>query len=50
VQDAVKRGQTLPQVKAAGLLRDYEGRYAAASGPASVDAFVEALYRQLGGK
>jgi glyoxylase-like metal-dependent hydrolase (beta-lactamase superfamily II) len=50
VQDAVKRGQTLQQVKAAGLVRDYEGRYAAASGPASADAFVEALYRQLGGK
>jgi hypothetical protein len=47
VKDAVTRGQTLPQVKAAGLVRDYEGRYGAAQGPATADAFVEAVYRSL---
>ena len=46
-QDAVKKGMTLDQVKSARLLRDYEGRYGAAQGFWTTDAFVEAAYRSL---
>ena len=37
------------QVKAAGLLRDYEGRYGASSGSWTTDMFIEAIYRELAG-
>jgi glyoxylase-like metal-dependent hydrolase (beta-lactamase superfamily II) len=47
LQDAVKKGMTLDQVKAARLVRDYEGRYGAAQGFWTTDAFVEAAYRSL---
>jgi len=47
VQDAMKKGMSLAQVKAAGLARDYEGRYGAADGAATADAFIEAAYRSL---
>jgi glyoxylase-like metal-dependent hydrolase (beta-lactamase superfamily II) len=46
-QDAIKKGMTLEQVKAAKLLRDYEGRYGATSGFWTTDAFIEAAYRSL---
>jgi len=41
VQDMVKKGATLEQVKAAKLTRDYDPRYG------SPDAFVEAAYKSL---
>jgi cyclase len=44
VQDLMKSGKTLAQVKAAKPSLDYDTRY----GPG--DAFVEAVYRSLGGK
>lgn len=44
VQDAIKRGLTLEQVKAAKLTLDYDPQY----GPG--DAFVESIYKSLGGK
>ena len=47
--DAAKRKQTLAQVKAARLVRDYEGRYGAAQGFWTTDAFVEAVYKTVGG-
>ena len=47
--DAVKKKQTLAQVKAARLVRDYEGRYGAAQGFWTTDAFVEAVYKTVGG-
>ncbi len=50
-RDAVERGLTLEQVKAARLARDYEGRYGATPGEKgswTTDAFVEAAYRSLG--
>jgi len=52
IQDAIKKGQTLAQVKAAKLVRDYEGRYGATSGAWTTDEFVEAVYKSLapGGK
>jgi glyoxylase-like metal-dependent hydrolase (beta-lactamase superfamily II) len=47
VKNAIDKGMTLEQVKAAGLVRDYEGRYGAARGTATADAFVETAYRSL---
>ena len=47
VRNAVDKGMTLEQVKAARLVRDYEGRYGAARGAATADAFVETAYRSL---
>jgi glyoxylase-like metal-dependent hydrolase (beta-lactamase superfamily II) len=47
IQDAIQKGQTLEQVKAARLVRDYEGRYGATQGFWTTDAFVEAVYRSL---
>jgi glyoxylase-like metal-dependent hydrolase (beta-lactamase superfamily II) len=47
VQDAIGKGQTLEQVRAARLARDYDGRYAAATGPASADEFMATIYRSL---
>ena len=45
--DAIKKGRTLEQVKAAGLLRDYEGRFGATQGAWTTDKFLEAAYRSL---
>lgn len=47
IRDAVKKGLTLEQVKAARLTRDFDPRYAAASGPSSTANFVESMYRDL---
>lgn len=44
VQDAIKHGLTLDQVKAAKLTLDYDSQY----GPG--DNFVESIYKSLGGK
>jgi hypothetical protein len=41
---------TLEQVKAARLVRDYEGRFGATSGFWTTDAFVEAAYKSLSGE
>ncbi len=46
-QDAIKKGQTLDQVKAANLLKDYEGRYGATSGFWTTNQFIEAVYNSL---
>jgi cyclase len=46
-QDAIKRGQTLDQVKASGLLKDFEGRYGAAQGFWTTNGFIEAAYNSL---
>jgi hypothetical protein len=47
IRDAVKRGMTLDQVKAARFTRDYDARYAAPSGSGSTANFVESVYRDL---
>jgi cyclase len=47
IQDAIKRGLTLDQVKAARLTRDYDARYGRIAGPGSTDGFVQAAYRSL---
>jgi glyoxylase-like metal-dependent hydrolase (beta-lactamase superfamily II) len=47
VQDAIKRGLTLDQVKAAKFTLDYDARWGATSGPWTTDMFLEALYKDL---
>jgi glyoxylase-like metal-dependent hydrolase (beta-lactamase superfamily II) len=47
VRDAIGKGSSLEQVRAAGLARDYDGRYGATAGPASADAFIATVYRGL---
>ena len=47
VQAAIKKGMTLEQVKAAGLTKDYDGRYGAKTGFGSGEMFVEAIYKGL---
>ena len=47
VQAAIKKGMMLEQVKAAGLTKDYDGRYGARTGFGSGEMFVEAIYKSL---
>jgi cyclase len=47
IADAVAKGWTLEQVKAARLTRDHDGRYGTLPGPTSTAAFTEAVYRSL---
>jgi cyclase len=47
LQDAIKKGMTVEQIKAAKLVRDYEGRYGATQGFWTTDAFLEAAYKSL---
>ncbi len=50
IDDMIKKGMTLPQIKAAAPTSDYDGRYGTTSGVWTTDMFVEAAYRTLGGK
>jgi len=50
IRDAIKKGMTLDQIKAARLTRDYDPRYSAPSGIGSTANFVESLYRDLSAK
>jgi glyoxylase-like metal-dependent hydrolase (beta-lactamase superfamily II) len=50
VQDAIKKGQTVEQVKAAKLTRDYDARFGATTGPWTTDMFVDAVYKTLSAK
>ena len=47
VEDMVKKGMTLAQVKAARPSRDYDARYGKQTGPWTTDMFVEAVYQSL---
>jgi glyoxylase-like metal-dependent hydrolase (beta-lactamase superfamily II) len=47
IQDLVKKGSTIEQVKAARPTLDYDGRYGATAGPWTTDKFIEAVYRNL---
>ncbi|HET9942988.1 MAG TPA: MBL fold metallo-hydrolase [Terriglobia bacterium] len=49
IQDAIKKGRTLQQIQAAGLTKDYDGRYGATTGPWTTAMFVEAAYQSLKG-
>jgi cyclase len=46
IQDLIKKGSTLEQVKAARPSRDYDPEYARSDGPPA-DLFVETIYRSL---
>jgi glyoxylase-like metal-dependent hydrolase (beta-lactamase superfamily II) len=50
VQNSIKKGLSLAQVKAAGLTKDYDGRYGAKTGFGTADMFVEAIYKSLSQK
>jgi cyclase len=47
IQDMIKKGMTLEQVKEAKPTRDYDPRYGATSGIWTTDMFVEAVYKSL---
>ena len=47
IQDMIRRGMTLEQVKAARPTRDYDGRYGAATGIVTTEGFVENVYAGL---
>jgi glyoxylase-like metal-dependent hydrolase (beta-lactamase superfamily II) len=47
VQDLIKKGATLDQVKAARVTFDYDDRFGATTGPWTTDMFVEAVYTSL---
>jgi cyclase len=47
IQDGVKRGQTLDQIKAGKPTLDYDARWGATSGPWTTDVFIEAVYKDL---
>jgi hypothetical protein len=47
IQDLVKKGMTLEQVKAARPTLDYDGRYRATQGEWTADRYIEAVYREL---
>jgi hypothetical protein len=48
VQDAVKKGWSLNQVKAAKLTEDYDTQYGIQ--PGAGERFVESVYKSLGEK
>src|SRR6516164_5740769 len=47
IQDMIKKGMTLEQVKAAKPTRDYDPLYGASTGIWTTDMFVEAAYKSL---
>ena len=49
MQDMIKKGMTLDQIKNAKITVDYEPRYGATSGFWTTDKFVEAMFTTLGG-
>jgi glyoxylase-like metal-dependent hydrolase (beta-lactamase superfamily II) len=50
IQDMVRRGLSLAQVKAARPTLDYDRQYGADTGPWTTSQFVEAIYADLSGK
>jgi cyclase len=48
IQDGVKRGLTLDQVKAGKPTLDYDARWGATTGFWTTDQFIEAVYKDLG--
>jgi cyclase len=48
IQDLIRKGKTLDQVKAAKPTLDYDTQYGTGTGAG--DRFVEAVYKSLGGK
>jgi len=50
IQELVKEGKTIDQVKAAKPTYDYDGGFGVESGPWTTNMFVEAVYRELSKK
>jgi glyoxylase-like metal-dependent hydrolase (beta-lactamase superfamily II) len=50
IQDMIKQGLTLAQIKEANPTLGYRSRYGAESGPWTTNMFVEAVYQSLAGK
>ena len=50
VQDGIKKGQTLAQIRQADPVKGYRRRFGADSGSWTTNQFVEAVYKSLGGK
>jgi cyclase len=50
IEDMVKRGMTLDQIKAANPTNGYNARYGASEGPWTTDMFVTAVYKGLTSK
>jgi glyoxylase-like metal-dependent hydrolase (beta-lactamase superfamily II) len=50
IQDGIKKGQTLAQIKAAKPTYEYDARWGSTTGPWTTDMFIEAVYKSLGGK
>jgi hypothetical protein len=48
VQDMVKKGMTLQQIRAARVSLEYDGLYG--TGPYTTDMFLQAVYEGVGGK
>jgi glyoxylase-like metal-dependent hydrolase (beta-lactamase superfamily II) len=49
VEDLIKKGRTLEQVKAANPSGDYDTEYGSTTGPWTTANFIEAVYKTLGG-
>jgi glyoxylase-like metal-dependent hydrolase (beta-lactamase superfamily II) len=47
IEDLIKKGKTLEQVKAARPTLDYDGTYGADSGPWATEKFIETVYNDL---
>jgi glyoxylase-like metal-dependent hydrolase (beta-lactamase superfamily II) len=47
IQDMIRRGMTLDQVKAARPTMDFDGRYGSDTGSWTTDMFLEAVYKSL---
>jgi len=50
IQDLLKKGQTLAQIRQADPVKGYRRRYGADTGPWTTNQFIEAVYKSLGGK
>jgi len=50
IQDMIKKGMTLDQVKAASPTADYDGLYGSNTGPWTTAMFIEAAYKSLSAK
>ena len=50
IQDMIKKGLTLAQVKTARPTQDYDGRYGTSTGDWTTEKFVEAAYLDLSRK
>ncbi|MEI9813984.1 MAG: hypothetical protein WDO18_15665 [Acidobacteriota bacterium] len=48
IQDGIKKGQTLAQVKAAKPTYEYDARWGSSTGDWTTDMFIEAVYKESG--